>query len=69
MSVKITDEKNVVRSNHESVLDSTSFSADRSADYKVSLPLARLSAGQFLLEVEAQSGDRRVQRTARFSVR
>jgi VWFA-related protein len=66
---KVTDDKNVVRSNLEAVLDAASFSADRSADYQLSLPLAHLSAGAYLLEVEAQSGERRIQRTARFSVR
>jgi hypothetical protein len=69
ISAKVTDDKNVVRSNQEAMLDPTGFSADRSADYRVSLPLAHLSAGAYLLEVEAQSGERRVQRTARFSVR
>ena len=69
MSAKVTDEKNVVRSEQETVVDSRSFSAERSADYQVALPLAHLSAGEYLLEVEAQSGDRRVHRTARFAVR
>jgi hypothetical protein len=32
------------------------------------LPLAHLTPGEFLLEVDAQSGARRVRRTARFSV-
>jgi len=69
MSAKVTDEKNIVRSEQETVVDSRSFSAERSADYRVALPLAHLSAGEYLLEVEAQSGDRRVHRTARFAVR
>jgi len=69
ISAKVTDEKNVVRSRQEGVLEPTQFSQARASDYQVSLPLAQLSAGHYLLEVEAQSGTRRVQRTARFTVR
>ncbi len=68
VSARVTDEKNVVRNKREIVLDSTNFSAARSADYQVSLPLEHLSAGQYLLEIEARTGDLRVQRTARFTV-
>lgn len=53
----------------ETMLDVENFSAARSADYQVTLPLAQLSAGKYLLEVEAQSADHRVQRAARFTVR
>jgi VWFA-related protein len=69
MSAKITDEKNVVRSKNDAVLEATNFSAARSADYSLPLPLAQLSPGRYLLEVDARLGDRRVQRTARFTVR
>jgi len=68
VSAKVRDEQNGVRSTQEAVLETADFSVARSADYRVSLPLAHLSPGGFLLEVEAQSGTRRVQRTARFSV-
>jgi hypothetical protein len=53
----------------ETMLDVENFSAARSADYQVTLPLAQLSAGKYLLEVEPQSADHRVQRAARFTVR
>ena len=69
MSAKVTDEKNVVRSNQEAVLDSASFSAARSADYQLTLPLAHLTPGEYLLDIDAQSGERHVRRTARFTVR
>ena len=69
VSATITDEKNVVKNESETVLESTNFSANRSADYQVSLPLEQLSTGQYLLQIEARTGDRRVQRTARFTVR
>ena len=60
--------KNSVKSTQEAMLEPGDFSAARSADYGASLPLAHLSPGEYLLELEAQSGVRRVQRTARFSV-
>jgi hypothetical protein len=44
------------------------FSAARSVDFGVVLPLAHLAPGSYFLEVDAQSGVRHVQRTARFSV-
>lgn len=68
VSAKVRDEQNNVRSTQEAMLETADFSAARSADYQVSLPLAHLSPGGYLLELEAQSGARRVQRTARFSV-
>jgi VWFA-related protein len=68
VSAKVTDDKNVVRSNQDALFDAASFSGDRSADYQFSLPLEHLAAGNYLLEVDAQSGERHVRRTARFSV-
>ena len=65
---RVRDAKNSVTSTQEAMLDPGDFSAARSADYGASLPLAHLSPGEYLLELEAQSGVRRVQRTARFSV-
>lgn len=69
VSTRVIDERNVAKIKQQTVLESTSFSAARSADYQVPLPLRQLTPGEYLLEVEAQSGNRRVQRTARFSVR
>jgi hypothetical protein len=68
ISAKVTNEKSSVTSNQEAVLEVENFSAARSADYQAALPLAHLSPGQYLLEVDAQSGARRVKRSARFSV-
>jgi VWFA-related protein len=68
MSLKVRNEKNAVASNNESTLAATNFSEGRSADYEVSLPLDHLSPGEYLLEVDVQSGARHVTRTARFSV-
>ena len=69
VSATIRDKKNAAKSKQETMLQPARFSAAGSADYQVSLPLAQLSAGEYLLEIDARSGDRNVKRTARFSVR
>lgn len=68
MTAKVTNEKNSVTSSQEAMLDVENFSEARSADYQVTLPLAHLTPGEYLLEVDAQSGARHVRRTARFTV-
>jgi VWFA-related protein len=68
MMARVKSDSDATASNHESMLEVENFSAARSADYEISLPLEHLSPGQYLLEVTAQSGARRVIRTARFSV-
>ena len=68
MFATVKNEQNAVASNYESTLAVSNFSEARSADYELSLPLAQLSPGEYLLEVDAQSGTRHVTRTARFSV-
>jgi VWFA-related protein len=68
MTAKVTSDQNKVTSTQEEMLESENFSAARSADYHVTLPLAHLTPGEYLLEVDAQSGARHVRRTARFSV-
>jgi len=65
----VTDEKNSVASHEEALLDTQDFSASRSADYQVTLPSAQLTPWEYLLELQAQSGDHCVQRTARITVR
>ena len=69
VSAKVRDKDDAVRSSHDAVLAIDYFSEVRSADVDLSLPLAELSAGDYLLEVDAVEGPRRVQRTARFTVR
>jgi VWFA-related protein len=68
MTARVKNEKNTIASNHESILEVANFSENRSADFGLSLPLDHLSPGEYLLEVDAQSGARRVTRTARFTV-
>jgi len=68
MTARVRSEKDAIVSNQEAMLDVENFSGSRSADYQVTLPLAHLQPGEYLLEVDAQSGARHVRRTARFSV-
>jgi VWFA-related protein len=68
MTARVKNEKNAVASNHEGMLEVENFSEHRAADFAVALPLDHLSPGQYLLEVDAQSGARHVTRTARFEV-
>jgi len=68
MTARVRNEQNAVASNHEGMFEVENFSSNRSADFEVTLPLAHLAPGDYLLEVEAQSGARHVIRTARFAV-
>lgn len=69
VSAKVRDKDDAVKSSHDAVLATDYFSEVRSADVELSLPLAQLSAGDYLLEVDAHSGAHQVRRTARFTVR
>ena len=68
MSARVINERNEVASRYESTLETANFSQTRSADYEASLPLQPLVPGEYLLEIDAQAGERRLQRTARFTV-
>ena len=68
MLASVTSEGNNVTSNQDAVIELGDFGDARSADYRVTLPLVNLSPGEYLLEVEAQSGARRLKRSARFTV-
>ena len=68
MLAKVTNERNNVTSNQDAVIEASDFGDTRSADYRVMLPVAHLAPGRYILEVEAQSGARRLKRSARFSV-
>ncbi len=53
---------------HERTLDATLFTANRSADCSLTLPLATLDAGQYLLVIEADSAKRTERRDVRFTL-
>jgi hypothetical protein len=68
ITARVKSEDDTLASNHEGTLEAENFAPDRAADFEVPLPLAHLFPGEYLLEVDAQSGARHVIRTARFSV-
>jgi hypothetical protein len=68
VAAKVTNDKNSVSSNQETMLEVEHFSESRAADYQAALPLAHLSPGEYLLEVEAQASARHLKRSARFAV-
>ena len=41
----------------------------RRADYRINLPIDRLAAGEYLLEIAAAAGDETAARKLRFTVR
>jgi VWFA-related protein len=53
----------------EAVLEPAAFNAERLADYRVDLPLGRLSDGEYLLTLEASIASTVVRRNLRFTVR
>ena len=68
ISATITDERNKETSRQDAAIEVGEFGDARSADYRVKLPVAHLAPGAYLLEVEAQSGARRLKRSARFRI-
>jgi hypothetical protein len=48
-------------------LESTTFSADRSAEYQFTVPVAQLSPGAYLLTIEVEGRGRTVRRDVRFT--
>jgi len=50
-------------------LSADRFRSDRSADYRLDVPLSRLVAGQYLLAIEAAGGRNTVSRDVRFRVK
>jgi hypothetical protein len=51
------------------VIDAAAFSRTGSADYTLDLPVSKLDAGDHLLTIDAQLGDRAISRESRFTVR
>jgi VWFA-related protein len=66
---RLVDGSNRTVFNETTPLGSERFGADRAADYRVELPIGRLSAGPYLLTIEAVlDGTRRARREIRFAV-
>jgi VWFA-related protein len=68
MTTRLTDARNAVVSNQEGELEVGQFGEDRAADYRINVPIAHLSPGEYLLTIEAKLGARKVQRSARFTI-
>jgi hypothetical protein len=68
MLARVTNERNNVASNQDTVIGVDDFGNTRSADYRVMLPVADLAPGHYILEIEAQSGARHLKRSARFAI-
>jgi hypothetical protein len=68
MIARVLNSRDRVSSTQESVLEVDQFGPERAADYRVSLPLSHLEPGDYLLQIDAQSGARRVRQSARFTV-
>jgi VWFA-related protein len=68
MTTRLTDARNAVVSNQEGELEVGQFGEERAADYRINVPIAHLSPGEYLLTIEAKLGARKVQRSARFTI-
>lgn len=69
VTLRVVNDRDQAVMDETTMLDADRFNPQRAADYRVDLPLDRLSAGQYLLRVEATAGSHRVQRAVRFAVR
>jgi hypothetical protein len=70
LSVRVLDDQGAARLDLGESLGTEKFSSDRSADYRLRLPLDRLTSGRYLLTIEARLGDRTSpKRDVPFSVR
>jgi VWFA-related protein len=69
VSARIVDGQDRAAFTAEAVLEPAAFNAERQADYKLDLPLARLTDGAYLLTLEASTGSTSTRRNLRFTVR
>jgi VWFA-related protein len=69
VSARIVDEQDRITSTTETTLEPAAFGAQRQGDYRLDLPLNRLSDGEYLLTLEASTATTSARRTLRFTVR
>jgi hypothetical protein len=69
VAATIRDEKNGVVFERTTMLDAAAFRAERSADYRLELPIATLTPGAHLLAVEVSLSKTVVTRDARFTIK
>lgn len=58
LSIRVLDDRGAARFDVTESLEVDTFTAHRSADYRMRLPLDRLTSGRYLLTIEARLGDR-----------
>jgi hypothetical protein len=68
VDASIVEEEGRVVFTQALVMEPATFGDQRHADYRLPLPLDRLSAGEYLLRVEASAGEMSARRDVRFFV-
>jgi VWFA-related protein len=69
VSARIVDGQDRAAFTAETIVEASAFGAERQADYRLDLPLDRLSDGEYLLTLDASTGATSARRTSRFTVR
>jgi hypothetical protein len=69
MSARVRDASNRVVFQQALVMASSEFGVAHAADYRLDLPIAELSAGEYVATVEASKGKIATHRDVRFTVR
>jgi hypothetical protein len=69
IEARILDESGATPWTESAVLPAAAFVTSHSADYQVELPVERLKPGEYLLHVQADLGEHRLERTVRLRVR
>jgi VWFA-related protein len=69
VTTRIVDARAGVRFEQRDAVSAERFTPARTADHQLALPVARLEAGDYLLQVDAVAGERKSSRDARFTVR
>lgn len=69
VTAQIHDTAGHVLMKDAATLASAQFGANRAADYRIALPLERLTAGDYLLTIDAAQGQQTAGRAVRFAVR
>jgi VWFA-related protein len=69
MTAQIQDPSGRVLMKDAVALEAAQFASDHAADYRIALPVERLTAGEYLLSIEAAQGEHIASRAVRFAVR
>ena len=69
MTAQIQDPSGRVLMKDAVALEAAQFVSNHTADYRIALPVERLTAGEYLLSIEAAQGEHIASRAVRFTVR